>query len=70
MPKNCSAIFPIAPNGTICVIEPRGSMPVQTDYAGSVSRFIAAHDLTPREGRIVELFSQVIQLMKLRESCA
>jgi DNA-binding CsgD family transcriptional regulator len=47
--------FPIAPNGTICVIEPRGSTPVETDYAGSVSRFIAAHGLTPREGRIVEL---------------
>ena len=30
-------------------------MPVETDYAGSVSRFIAAHGLTPREGRIVEL---------------
>jgi DNA-binding CsgD family transcriptional regulator len=47
--------FPIAPNGTICVIEPRGSTPVETDYAGSVSRFIAAHGLTPREGHIVEL---------------
>ncbi len=47
--------FPIAPNGTICVVEARGSTPVETDYAGSVSRFIAAHGLTPREGRIVEL---------------
>jgi DNA-binding CsgD family transcriptional regulator len=48
--------FPIAPNGTICVIEPRGdSAPVTMDYAGSVNRFIAAHGLTPREGRIVEL---------------
>jgi DNA-binding CsgD family transcriptional regulator len=47
--------FPIAPNGTICVIESRDSMAIETDYASSVSRFIAEHCLTPREGRIVEL---------------
>jgi DNA-binding CsgD family transcriptional regulator len=47
--------FPIAPNGTICVIEPRGSSPIESDYGGSMTRFIAAHSLTPREGHIVEL---------------
>ena len=47
--------FPVAPNGKICVIEQKGPAAVESDYAGSVGRFLAAHGLTPREGQIVKM---------------
>lgn len=47
--------FPVAPNGKICVIEPKDPAVIESDYTSSVDHFLAAHGLTPREGQIVKM---------------
>jgi len=68
MPRIGAPISPLHPTEQLRD-EPRGdSAPVKTDYAGSVNRFIAAHGLTPREGRIVELILSGYPTRRSREA--